>query len=61
MFGCFLLLLHDLAHEVAQELRTGAVAGFRGGGELVFQGFIDPEGKGCFAQGAALMCYIATT
>jgi hypothetical protein len=57
MLGGFVLLLHVITHEVAQELRAGTIAGFRGCEKLLFQSFIDPEGKSCFAHGRILMCY----
>jgi len=60
MLDRFLLLLHEFTHEVAQQLRAGAVSRLRGRGELVFQSLIDPKSKGCFAHGVALMCYIIT-
>ena len=57
MLGRFLLLLHELAHEVAQKLSAGAVTGLCGSRELIFQGLIDLKGKGCFTHIVALMCY----
>ena len=47
--------------EVAQKLRGVAVAVFGCGGELGFQGFVDPESKGCLTHGFALMCYVVIT
>ncbi len=42
--GCGLCLLLDVCtHEVAQELRGGAVAGFGSGCELGFESFIYPK------------------
>lgn len=61
MLGCHLLLLHELAHEVAQELRASAIARLRGSSELVFQGLIDSKGESCLAHDAVPMCCIAFT
>ncbi len=51
MLGGFLLLPHEVAHEVTQELCAGTVTGFRGRGEFVFQDRIDSEGESCFVYG----------
>ena len=58
---CVLLALHELPHEVAQELCGCAVAGLGGGRKVGFQGFIDPECKGGFAHVGASVCYVVHT
>jgi hypothetical protein len=50
-----LLLLHELAHEVAQKLRAAAVARLGGRGERSLQRVIDAKGKGGFAHVAAAL------
>ena len=50
VFDRFLLVPDEVAHEVAQQLRPGAIARLGGIGELGLERLVDPEGEGGFGQ-----------
>ena len=56
MLGGFLLLRHELAHEVAQKLRACAVAGLGGRSEPVLQRLVDPKAQGSTSPAALKPC-----
>ncbi len=59
--GRVLLLLDELAHEIAQQLRAGAIVFLGCHGELLLQVVVDSEGKGRVTHPLGPLCYIVCT
>jgi hypothetical protein len=57
VFGCFLLLPNEVAHEITQELRPRSIPGPGGLGKLGFQRLIDAKGEGCIGHDSGPGCY----